>query len=85
MEIIQKEIDNTYYTCYSIPEGEVNQLTVSEFVKYLLSHGVTFVKHGAKHDMYRGINGHIFTISRDKTQDYGKRMIEKIKKQAGLK
>ena len=60
-------------------------MRISELVKYLLQNGVTFVEHGGKHDKYRGINGNIFPISRDKNKDYGKRMVEKIKKEAGLK
>lgn len=60
-------------------------MRVSELVKYLLQSGVKFVEHGAKHDKYMGINGNTFPISRDKNKDYGKRMVEKIKKEAGLK
>ena len=60
-------------------------MRVSELVKYLVQNGVKFVEHGAKHDKYQGINGNTFPISRDKNKDYGKRMVEKIKKEAGLK
>jgi len=61
------------------------KLRVSELVKYLEKNGVKFVEHGGSHDMYLGINANTFPITRDKNKDYGKKMVEKIKKQAGLK
>lgn len=60
-------------------------MRVSELIKYLKANGVTFVEHGGDHDKYRGVNGNTFPISRDKNKDYGKKMVELIKKQAGLK
>ena len=60
-------------------------MRVSELIKYLEKNGVKFIEHGGSHDKYQGVNGNIFPISRDKNKDYGKRMVEKIKKQAGLK
>ena len=60
-------------------------MRVPELVKYLLQNGVKFVEHGGKHDKYMGINGNTFPISRDKNKDYGKKMVGKIKKEAGLK
>ena len=60
-------------------------MRVSELIKYLEKNGVKFVEHGGSHDKYLGINGSTFPISRDKNKDYGKKMVEKIKKQAGLK
>ncbi len=60
-------------------------MRVDELVRYLLQNGVTFVEHGGKHDKYMGVNGEIFPITRDKNKDYGRGMVEKIKKQAGLK
>gem|GEM_PF-3536337 len=60
-------------------------MRISELVKYLENNGCTFYKHGSNHDLYKGINGNTFPISRDRNKDYGKKMVEKIKKQAGLK
>ncbi len=60
-------------------------MRISELVRYLTENGVKFVKHGANHDLYRGINGNTFPISRDKNKDYGRKMVEMIMKQAGLK
>ena len=60
-------------------------LRVSELIKYLEKNGVRLIEHGGRHNKYIGINGNTFPISRDKNKDYGKNMVEKIKKQAGLK
>ena len=60
-------------------------MRVSELVKRLEKSGVKFIEHGGSHDKYRGVNGNIFPISRDRNKDYGKRMVDKIMKQAGIK
>ena len=60
-------------------------MTISELLKLFKQNGIVFVEHGKKHDKYYSpITGNTFPISRDKKQDVGIDLLNKIKKQAGL-
>jgi predicted RNA binding protein YcfA (HicA-like mRNA interferase family) len=61
-------------------------MTISELLKILKENGIILAEHGKKHDKYYSpITGNTFPISRDKKQDVGQDLLNKIKKQAGLK
>ena len=60
-------------------------MKVSELKRLLKSKGCRFVGEGAKHEVWVGINGHEFTVKRQKSQEIGPKLLNDILKQAGLK
>lgn len=60
-------------------------MTVSELKRYLKAHGCRFVREGEKHEIWVGVNGHEFTVKRQKTKEIGPTLFNDILKQAGLK
>jgi predicted RNA binding protein YcfA (HicA-like mRNA interferase family) len=61
-------------------------MTVSELVRYLKKNGITFVRHGTKHDEYRNPNtGDTAQVPRHQSQELKKGTLEKILKDLGLK
>lgn len=56
----------------------------SEFTKELRNDGCKFIKHGANHDEWIGINGKTFYVPRHKGKEVPNGLYHAIRKQAGL-
>lgn len=60
-------------------------MTYGELKRYLKKNGCLFLEEGKGHELWKGVNGHVFTVGRHNSKEIGTGVCNAILKQAGLK